>query len=108
MVAKYLRPKKSPTVAHPTGNEASTTVNKIVKSQSGHIASPQMSGGTAIAGTSMHAAISPGLFTLSAIHPTKKCERKFKKAKTPSKKAACSWLKPFQTMRGTKCTLTVL
>src|SRR5262245_3485580 len=100
MVAKDFRPKKSPIVAQTIGNDASMAVKGIVKSQRGQRPVPQISSSMELEATSIHMASSLGRFMASASQPIKKWAAQFKNAKAPSKKAACSWVKPFHTIIG--------
>ena len=72
ILAKFFRPKYSPTVDQFTGNVDSTTLKSAVKIKIAHSAWMLASKTIDVVASSMHSDMSLGLFILSPIQPNRR------------------------------------
>ena len=101
ILAKFFRPKYSPTVDQLTGKVDSTVLNKAVKSKIAHSVCTTPKSIIDATADSMQAAISLGLLTLSPSQPNKICDGSAMNAWAARKNAARCSLMPVQTMSAT-------
>ena len=101
ILAKFFRPKYSPTVDQFTGKVDSTVLNRAVKSKIAHSDLTTPNRINDASADNMQAAISLGLFTLSPSQPNSICDGSAMNAWMARKTAARCWLMPVQTISAT-------